>query len=113
MVGLGWSGRCAPACGLALAFGVDGSDFFCPFEGGTLELSGVFAGKPSLASSSVSRAVKAATCAISDTISASFCACERFEKSGPAAIDPQIQIRRSLASPHKPGESIRRGVHRA
>jgi len=46
---------------LALASGVDGSDFFCPFEGGTLELSGVFGGKPSVASSSASRAVKAAT----------------------------------------------------
>jgi len=60
-LGFGWSGRCAPACGLALALGVDGFDFFCPFEGGTLELSVVFGGKPSLASSSESRAVKAAT----------------------------------------------------
>jgi len=29
----------------------------CPFEGGTLELSGVFGGTPSFASSSATRAV--------------------------------------------------------
>ena len=107
------SGRCAPACGLVLALGVDGSNFFCPFEGGTLELLGVFAGKPSLASSSARRAVKAATCAISEAISASFCACESFERSGPAAMNPENQIRRPIPRPYKPSEAIRRSVHRA
>ena len=106
-------GRCAPACGLALAFGVEGSDFFCPFEGGTLELSGVLGGRPSSASSSASRAVKAATCAINEAINASFCACERFERFGPAAMDTEIQIRRPPARPCKPSESIRRSSHRA
>src|SRR5208283_1491155 len=109
---LGWSGRCAPACGLALVLGVEGSDFFCPFEGGTLELSGVLGGRPSLASSSASRA-EAATRAINEAISASFCACERFESFGPAAMDPEIQIRRPTTRPYKPRESIRRSVHRA
>ncbi len=93
---------------LALAFGVEGSDFFCPFEGGTLELSGVLGGRPSFASKSASRAVKAATCAISDAISASFCACERPEMSGPADMDAEIQIRRLRARPYKGPESIHR-----
>ena len=40
-VGLGCSGRCAPRCGLAFALGAEAPDGFCPFDGGTLELSGV------------------------------------------------------------------------
>jgi len=59
---------------------------FCPFEGGRLELSGVLGGRPSFASHSASRAVKAAPCSIGGAIRASFCACERLERSGPAAL---------------------------
>ena len=36
---------------------------FCPFDGGRLELSGVFDGSPSLASSAITRAVRLCTCA--------------------------------------------------
>ncbi|MDO8358981.1 MAG: hypothetical protein Q7T08_02955 [Devosia sp.] len=54
-VGLGCSGRCAPRCGLAFAFGTENPDGFCPFDGGTLELSGVLGGRTSLASSSATR----------------------------------------------------------
>ena len=100
-----------PGVGSALALGVEGSDFFCPFEGGTLELSGVFAGRPSLASSSASRAVKAATCAISEAISASFCACERCERFGPAAMNPEIRIRCPRTRPYKLTKSISRSHH--
>ena len=66
----------------------DRDDAFWPFEGGTLELSGVFGGRPSLASSSATRAVSAATCATNVWISASFCSCESNERSGPADMDP-------------------------
>src|SRR5215210_4195986 len=59
-VGLGCSGRCAPRCGLAFALGAEAPDGFCPFDGGTLELSGVFGGRPSLTSSSATRAASAA-----------------------------------------------------
>src|SRR5437867_945888 len=59
-VGLGCSGRCAPRCGLAFAFGNEEPDGFCPFEGGTLELPGVLGGWPSLASNSATRAVSRA-----------------------------------------------------
>jgi hypothetical protein len=45
---------------LAFAFAADGPDGFCPFEGGVLELSGVFGGSPSVASSSAIRAVSCA-----------------------------------------------------
>ena len=89
-------------CGLALGLGLDGSDAFWPFEGGTLELSGVFGGRPSLASSSATRAVSAATCATNVWISASFCSCESNERSGPADMDPWIQIRRPRATSFQP-----------
>ena len=41
---------------------------FCPFDGGRLELSGVFDGSPSLASSAITRAVRLCTCAHSARI---------------------------------------------
>ena len=37
---------------LGLSLGAEGSDGFCSFDGGTLELSGVFGGRPSFASRS-------------------------------------------------------------
>src|SRR5512139_3650997 len=55
-VGFGCSGRCAPACGLPFGLLAASSDALRPCEGGVLELSGVFAGRPSLASSSATRA---------------------------------------------------------
>jgi len=57
---------------LALPLGADGSDGFCPFDGGTLELSGVFGGRPSFASSSAIRATSASIRATSAAIKASF-----------------------------------------
>lgn len=86
---------------LAAAADVEGSGFFCPFEGGTLQLSGALGGRPSFASNSASPSVKAATCAISDAISASFCACEKPEMSGPASLHAEIQFRRLRARPCK------------
>jgi hypothetical protein len=41
---------------LDFAFGVDEPEGLCPFDGGTLELPGVFGGRPSLAPSSATRA---------------------------------------------------------
>src|SRR3954465_1306673 len=76
-VGLGCSGRCAPRCGLAFALGAEAPDGFCPFDGGTLELSGVFGGRPSLTSSSATRAASAAFSATSASLpanNASICA---------------------------------------
>ena len=43
-------------------FGRSGRFGFCPFDGGRLELSGVFGGAPSLASNSVIRALSASIC---------------------------------------------------
>jgi len=64
--------------------GFDVSDRFgfCPFEGGTLELSGVFAGSFSFCSKAVSRAVSDPTCSHNARIKASFCAWESVVKSG-------------------------------
>src|SRR5271167_4565522 len=56
-------------------------------------------------------AVRDATCAINAAINASFCACERLERSGPADMNPTIQIRRTNASPLTSHESIRRTHH--
>src|SRR5258706_145322 len=70
-VGSGWSGRCAPACGFALAFDAADPDRFCPFDGGMLELPGVLGGDPSCASSSATRATSVSTCATSVSIRAS------------------------------------------
>src|SRR5208282_2378857 len=111
-VGLGWSGRWAPACGLALGFGFAGADALWPFEGGRLELSGVLGGRPSLASSSATRAVSAATCASNAAISASFWSCESRERSGPPGMPSWIQIRRPRQSIPTP-ESIRRAAEPA
>jgi len=61
-VGWGCNGRFEPACGLAFGFGAAGPDGFCPFDGGTLELFGVFGGSPGLASNSATRAVSASIC---------------------------------------------------
>ena len=75
---LGWGEPAgARRHGLALsAWGRRGAEGFCPFDGGRLELSGVFGGSPSLASNSATRAVKAATCAVS----ASTCAISALDK---------------------------------
>jgi hypothetical protein len=61
--------------------GLAGSDGFCPVDGGTLELSGVFGGKPSFASSSATRAISASIRAKSLAIKASLSA-----KSGGGVI---------------------------
>ena len=65
-MGLGCSRRCAPGCALRgpwLADSCEGFwEGFWPWLGGVLELSGVFGGRPSLASSSPTRALKAAIC---------------------------------------------------
>ena len=51
-----------------LGGGAASPDGFCPREGGVLELSGVFGGRPSLASSSATRAVRISTCRVSAAI---------------------------------------------
>jgi len=53
-----------------------------PFDGGTLELSGVFGGRPSFASSSAIRATSASIRATSAAIKASFSANQ-------AAVSPE------------------------
>jgi len=55
---------------------------FLPCDGGTLELSGVFGGSPSLASNNATRAVSVWTCAHSARISASFSSCDRKLRLG-------------------------------
>lgn len=90
-------------------FGVEGSDFFRPFEGRRLELSGVSGGRPSLASNSTSRAVNVAICGINEAIRTSFCACESVERFCPTATSPEIQIRLPATRPYKTDKSISRG----
>ena len=53
---------------------------FWPFDGGVLELSGVFGGSDSRASSATMRAVNAWTCAQSARIRASFSAWLRWRR---------------------------------
>ena len=69
-VGLGYSGRCEPACGLPFAFGswTSGAEGFCPLLGGVLELSGVFVGRSSFASSSATRATSVSHCLVNAAI---------------------------------------------
>jgi len=55
---------------LAFAFGAEEPDGFCPFDGGTLELSDVLGGRLSLASSSVTRTVSRVTSATSISLHA-------------------------------------------
>jgi hypothetical protein len=83
---------------------------FWPFDGGVLELSGVFGGSFSLASSSATRAVNlafsarsAATSATSAStrsssawISASFWSCESWERSGRGASGVIRRLNREL-----------------
>ena len=59
----------ALGCGLALRFGPDENDGFCPLDGGRLELSGVLRGRPSLASSAATRSVNIAIWAACDSTS--------------------------------------------
>ena len=71
-------------------------DGFCPFEGGTLELSGVFGGSPSVASSSAIRAVSCAfclACARINWISAGL-----SSESSSSGVIPSLNQPRSLAS---------------
>jgi len=65
---------------------LDASDrfAFCPFEGGRLELSGVFGGSFSLCSKAVRRAVNDTTCSQRATMRASFWACDSVVRSAAA-----------------------------
>jgi len=102
---------------------------FCPWAGGVLELSGVFGGCPSLASSQATRsfnpvfaaisavfslvnpstrAINASTRAISVRISASFSTLDREENSVGPATHTLIQIRRPSATLFIDPESTRR-----
>jgi len=127
-VGLGWSGRCAPACGLPPAFAgagslglvVDARDALCPCEGGVLELSGVFGGKSSLArrlafsarsaafcaSNTVSRLLSSSIRASNDAINASFSALDRQEESGGGVTHTLTHILPPDAIAFRPIESI-------
>src|SRR5664279_4439180 len=74
-MGFGCSGRCAPACGLPRFLAPAPSSLpaaeaegFCPLLGGVLELSGVFFGRSSLASSSATRRVKRSMISACDKI---------------------------------------------
>ena len=127
-VGLEWSGRCAPACGLPPAFAgagslglvVDARDALCPCEGGVLELSGVFGGKSSLArrlafsarsaafcaSNTVSRLLSSSIRASNDAINASFSALDRQEESGGGVTHTLTHILPPDAIAFRPIESI-------
>jgi hypothetical protein len=89
VVGLGCSGRCAPACGLRLPSLLPAAraEVFCPLLGGVLELPGVLGGRPSLASSSATRAQSSSTRAKSAGIRASFSARQRENQA--AAWEPR------------------------
>ena len=102
-VGFGCSGRCAPACGLALRFGDDGSDGFRPDDGGWLELSGVFGGRPSFNSSSATRATSTSIRAIKAAIKASLSA-----KSGGGVTHRLTHIRRHAATKNDASPAIAR-----
>jgi len=77
-----------------------GSDGFWFFDGGTLELSGVFGGRPSLASSSATRATSAAFCATSASIRASSAAIKASlsAKSEGGVIHRLTHIREAAAT---------------
>jgi len=110
VVGFGCSGRCTPACGLRelSLLPAAGAEAFCPLLGGVLELSGVLGGRPSLASSSATRAQSSSTRAKSARIRASFSAWLRESSGGSGAMRSLTHIRRSRASPCAPNESIGR-----
>ncbi len=87
--------------GLDFAFGVDEPEGFCPFDGGTRELPGVFGGRPSLASSSATRAASRDS-RVTSVMSASFSVRMRrrprfcFSRGRTAAFTMRLaEIRRS------------------
>src|SRR3954467_4705761 len=112
-VGLGCSGRCAPRCGLAFALGAEAPDGFCPFDGGTLELSGVFGGRPSLTSSSATRAASAAFSApppfppTPPPASAAFSATPRCPQPTPRSAPSARRSTRPCHANHEAESSIR------
>jgi len=88
---------------------------FWPRLGGRLELSGVFGGCPSFASSLATRSFSSAFSAIntlirsiSAKISASFAALSRDFRSGASITPPLSQIRASSGTHFTPPESTRR-----
>jgi len=87
--------------------GAEGSDGFCPFDGGTLELSGVFGGRPSFASSSATRATSKAFFAISASIRAKSVAIKASlsAKSGGGVIHRLTHIRDAVARKKSPPKS--------
>jgi hypothetical protein len=70
-VGLGRSGRCAPARGFPLGLRVCSLDALRPCEGGVLELSGVFGGRFSLSRSAAFSSSKAKSRLLNSSIRAS------------------------------------------
>src|SRR5829696_5297177 len=110
-VGLGCSGRYAPAWGLLFGFGSVSPFAFIACEGGLLELRGVFRGKLGLSRSaafsvlsSSTSASKALTRASSAAIKASFSDGERKERSAGGVI---VRLTHTLphdaAQIHTPG----------
>src|ERR671917_1166792 len=108
-VGLGCSGRCAPACALALGPGLPSPFALRPCEGGVPELSGVFGGAVSCSrnaafslSSAVTRAVKASTCASSVEIRVSFSKDDSTVGSKDGATDRLTHVTRPGATQISP-----------
>jgi hypothetical protein len=103
-VGLGCRGRCAPACGLP--FGlllVVSREALRPWLGGVEELSGVFGGKPCLASNAATRTQSSSTRARSATINASLSDGSSERKLGGEVIHSLTHMRSRHASEVDPG----------
>src|SRR3954470_3093052 len=135
-VGFGCSGRCAPACAVALGLRIGSSLAFWPREGGRDELFGVFGGSCSFSrsvafsarsvafsarntafslSSSCTRAVSPSTCRVSVSTRPSNCAISApfRARDSEGNLDDRLTLLlthtgRSDASASNPIESIRR-----
>jgi hypothetical protein len=81
-VGLGCSGRCAPACALPLRAAFPSPFALCPWLGGVEGFDGVFGGRFNRSRSAAFSAIRASTRTSRVWISASFSGDESEEISG-------------------------------
>ena len=102
-VGFGCRGRCAPACDLRLPSPLPtaGAEGFCPLLGGVLELSGVFGGRPSFASSSATRVSSVSRCLVNAAMVSAYAKTRRISASLSGESSPSRVIQ-SLNQPAIP-----------